>query len=79
MEDNTLNEIQQVFQQVFEDSSLQISQETGVDDIDEWDSLKNVILIDALEKHFNIKFDIDEIMEFSTVGAIYNSIKAKCG
>jgi acyl carrier protein len=39
-------------------------------DFDKWDSLKQVLLVDALESKYDIQFSIDEMMEIQGVDDI---------
>jgi len=43
----TLNE---VFQDVFDDESIEVNDETTSDDIEDWDSLEHINLIAAVEQ-----------------------------
>ena len=49
----TLNE---VFQDVFDDESITVNEETTADDIEDWDSLEHINLIAAVEQEFGMKF-----------------------
>lgn len=55
-----------------------ISDKTIQRDIEKWDSLNSLLLIDAIEKEYNIKFPIDDVMEISGVIDIKN-ILSKLG
>jgi len=45
--------------------------------VDGWDSLTNMRLITAIEKHYNIRFGLREILKFKHVGDLCASIQAK--
>jgi acyl carrier protein len=77
MKENILAELQQIFRKVFKDPDLVISYTTGMDDRDDWDSLTHAILIDAIEKHFTIKFSLHDLLTLSDVNSICNSIVSK--
>ena len=51
-----------------------ISDKTIQRDIEKWDSLNSLLLIDAIEKEYNIKFPIDDVMEISGVSGIKNTL-----
>lgn len=51
--------------------------QTSADDIDKWDSLNHVILIQELEKEFGMNFDLFEIIEIRDVGGIIDYIHSK--
>jgi len=63
-----LEQLQQVFQQVFKDEKLVITPRTSTNDIKMWDSLTHLELIASIEDKFNIKFSFSEVMQLNTVG-----------
>ena len=72
-----IKKIEMIFREVIEDSNLVINYETNSDDIDEWDSLTNIELIIAIEKEFNITFDLSEFYKFKNVGQMSEWIKTQ--
>jgi acyl carrier protein len=74
---DTLNKVQGIFRDVFDNEMLTISRQTGADDIEEWDSLAHVSLVVAMEKEFNIKFSLDELQQMMNVGNILDLIERK--
>ncbi len=66
-----------VFQDVFDDASLQIHPEMTAADVDDWDSLTHIGLIVAVEKAFKIKFTTAEVQGLSNVGDFAKLIGAK--
>ena len=49
------NKLKHVFQNVFEDSKIEIRNDLSAKDVDNWDSLTHMILISEIEEKFNIK------------------------
>jgi acyl carrier protein len=74
---NTKEILNGVFQLVFEDDTIQITDEMTADDIDGWDSLSHVNLIVAVETQFNIRFSQKELLIFKNVGDLLRSIEGK--
>lgn len=72
-----LAEVQEIFRDVLDNEDLEISFETVADDVEEWDSLSHIQLIVAIEKHFQIKFNSKELMEWKTVGDMIDCISNK--
>jgi acyl carrier protein len=66
-----------VFQQVFDNDSVQISDHTTAKDIEGWDSLTHVNLIVAVEKRFKVAFSTKEIMGLRNVGDFLKLIEKK--
>lgn len=63
-----LEQINLIFKNVFENDNLVITEITSASDIEEWDSLTHVMLISAVEKHFNIRLKFGDIIKFKNVG-----------
>lgn len=70
-------EVQKIFQTVFDDDELQIQDETNSDDIEDWDSLEHINLVVAMEKKFNLKFDIKEVGTLKNVGEMISLIERR--
>ena len=66
-----------VFCDVFDIPSVDVSDRTTAEDIEEWDSLSHIQLVVAVEKAFGIKFTSREIMRWSNVGEMVDSIISK--
>jgi acyl carrier protein len=68
MSENILEELQTVFKQFFKNDLIILKNETVADDIEYWDSLTHIELINTIEKQFNITFTFNEVLSFETVG-----------
>ena len=66
-----------VFQDVFDDEDIVVNDETTANDIDDWDSLEHINLIVAVEKSFHIKFNMGEVNHLKNVGEMVDLIIAK--
>lgn len=76
-ENQVFTEVQGIFRDVFDDESLNITNETNANDIEEWDSLEQINLIVAMESTFKIRFTIDEVSELKNVGEMIALINKK--
>ena len=63
-----------VFADVFDDEELTVSDETTAADVDGWDSLMHITLIDAVEEEFDISFDMKTIVKLKNVGEMVDVI-----
>ena len=72
-----LKQVEKVFRSVLDDETLVLTMETTADDVEDWDSLSHIQLVVGLEKHFHVKFNAREIMEWENIGGIVDSIAAK--
>ncbi len=69
--------LNRIFQGVFDDDTITVSDTTTAEDIEDWDSLEQINLIVAVEKEFNIKFSIREAGQFQNVGQMVDMILQK--
>jgi len=72
-----LAQINEIFISTLDNEGISITESTEAKDVDEWDSLMHVLLVDTIEKHFDIRFKASEIQNWSNIGAIIDSIIEK--
>ena len=75
--DEIRDRLQNIFRDVFDDSSIILQDEMSAKDIEEWDSLTHIQLIVTTEQQFNIRFMTAEIAELKNVGEFLKLIKKK--
>ena len=54
-----------------------ISDSSGPDSIPEWDSFNMFVLLDEIEKEFDVKFSLEETLEIKTVGDFRKKLEGK--
>jgi acyl carrier protein len=72
-----LPEIQRIFCDVFDDSSLVITRDSNASTVEDWDSLAHVNLVTAIEKKYGIRFALGELQELKNVGDMIDLIQEK--
>lgn len=72
-----LQDLQDIFRDIFDDDEIILQDHTSSKDIEDWDSLAQMSLIAAIEKHFQIKFKIEEIVGLKNVGEMVELIHKK--
>jgi acyl carrier protein len=77
MDNEIINNIQEVFREIFKDNMLVITPNTSAKDISMWDSFMHIQLIAAIEKKFYVKFSFNEVMLFNNVGDMVRVIEKK--
>jgi len=72
--------LNEIFEDVLDlDETPVLTDETTANDIEEWDSLSHIQLVVAVEKAFKLKFTSAEIMRWSNVGEMVETIMKKLG
>ena len=66
--------LNEIFQDIFDDEELVVTDETCADDVEDWDSLRHITLISAVEKAFGMKFAMKEVLEMKNVGIMADII-----
>lgn len=72
-----LEKVQDIFRTVLDDEDIVLSNESTADDIEEWDSLNNLLLLVQIEKTFGVKFTSSESSSWQNVGEMIESLHAK--
>lgn len=72
--EDILKKLNIIFQDVFDDNGLIITEKTSAFDIDEWDSFNHINLIVATEREFKIKFQVGEPQKMKNVGEMIDII-----
>jgi acyl carrier protein len=67
----------EIFQEMFDEDSIEVTPKLSADDVDGWDSLTHIRLILTIEKVFKIKFSTSEIGKLENVGDLVAVIQGK--
>ena len=74
---NTLERLNEVFREVFDNEELMVSAETTARDVEGWDSLMHVTLIVNVEKAFQARFTSSEIAGMKNVADLIQLIERR--
>lgn len=69
--------LQEIFRDVFDDEDITISEDTTSKDIEDWDSITHITLINEIEGQFNIRFTTEEMMKAKNVSEFIEIIDKK--
>ena len=72
-------QLTEIFQDVFDDDEIVLTEETTADDIEDWDSLEQINLLVAIEKQFKIKFQLADVSNLENVGAMADLVAKLVG
>jgi len=73
---NKLNELDRKLEKIVKDTlqSKKVTLESSMEDIPEWDSLKHIQLIIAIEEKFDITIDFSDTLDMTSIPLIKNKI-----
>ena len=74
---DVLNKLTIVFKTVFDNDTIELNDELTANDIERWDSLSHMILINEIETAFQIKFKLKELNKMQKVGDMIDMISSK--
>ena len=66
--------LNEVFQDIFDDAGLTVEDSTTAADVDGWDSLTHISLLEAVEDEFGISFDMKAIHKLKNVGEMVDLV-----
>ena len=63
-----LAKLNDIFRDIFDDDSIELTTESTANDIPEWDSFNHINIIVASEMKFGVKFRTSELESLTNVG-----------
>ena len=66
-----------IFRDVMDNDEIELEEDTTAEDIEEWDSLAHVQLIEKIEAVFGVRFSAKEMTSWDELGELVESIQAK--
>ena len=71
--------LQYIFREVFEDDDSILQEDMTAEDIEDWDSLTHIQLIENIEVEFGITFTLQEVTRLNNVGEFIDLTEQKVG
>ena len=75
----TMDKINDVFRNVFDDDELTVTRQTTASNVEGWDSVMHVTLLINVEKAFGVKLSSSAVGGMKTVGDLVDLIEAQGG
>jgi len=66
-----------IFQDTFDDPTIELFDEMTAADIDDWDSLQHIVLTLAIERKFRLKLNPAEVGKLENVGRMIDLLLTK--
>jgi acyl carrier protein len=70
-------QLAEIFKDVFDEESIEVTPDLSAKDVEGWDSLTHIRLVLTIEKAFKIRFTTSEIGKLENVGGLVALIKAR--
>lgn len=75
--EDVLSKVNEIFVDAFDMEDLKVNFETTAKDVDGWDSLMQMNLIEMIEDEFDIRFDMNEVVNMKNIGEMVDIIISK--
>ena len=72
--DEVMEKVTGIARDIFDDDELVLDDETIAADVDGWDSLTHLSLMNEIENEFEIKFEMKEVQGLNNVGELVDAI-----
>lgn len=72
---NTTEEFYEIIASAIAVKKELVDENLTYQEIPEWDSMSHILIVEALEQFYQIKFDFNDILEMGTVGKIREKMK----
>ncbi len=64
----------EICKDVFEDDSLTLTEATTASDVEGWDSLSYLSLVNGLEETFEVAFSLEDVIGSSSLGELLDAL-----
>lgn len=72
-----VTKITEIFRDIFDNPELIITDSTCAKDIDDWDSMAQIMLLSSIEDCFDIVFAVNEVENLENAGGIIDLVVSK--
>lgn len=77
MNTSVIESIKEIIISVVEHDNFEMKNELIASDVDGWDSLSQLMIISKIEKHFEIKFKLNEVYDIENLGDLIQLTESK--
>lgn len=72
---NYLDEVKELIANVLVVQADQLDVKADMNDVEGWDSMRNIQILQTLEEHFDIMFREDDIFDLTSVSALAEEVE----
>ncbi len=73
--EDILTTIKESFVKVLEHDNFELSETTTAKDVDGWESVTHLLIMNDIEESFNIKFKLMDLMSMENIGDLINTVE----
>lgn len=66
--------IVEIAKDVFQNNSIELTEKSTAADVEEWDSLTHLSLVNELEEKYDVCFTLDEVTGSKNLGELLNAL-----
>lgn len=63
-----MQEVQEIFRDNFDDETIELTDATSANDVEDWDSLEQINLLTAIERKYGLKFNLADVRGLANIG-----------
>ncbi len=71
------DQLQSLFRDIFDGEAPCISRDTTAADVEDWDSISNILLLVAVEAAFDVRINTGEVAGLANVGELFDLISKR--
>jgi acyl carrier protein len=72
-----IEEIRGILISILQHDNFEMKDELSASDVDGWDSLSHMIIINEIEKHFKVRFKLKELNKLNNMGNLLELLISK--
>ena len=72
-----LEAVAEILRDIFDDDTLEVTESTCSDDVEDWDSFEQINILVAIQDRFGIQFSLDDVSDLKDVGDTLDLIESK--
>lgn len=72
-----LSNLELIFRNVLNNQNISLEPQYTANDVEGWDSITNLYIVDSIEKEFNVKLSLDDILMSRDINDLCDVIIAK--
>ena len=75
--DDILKGITDIVKDILGKDDINLTEDSTAKDIEGWDSLAHISILEAVQSEYSVKFDLEEIIDMASVGDIITAVVNK--